>query len=48
MNPVTAKAGSGKQRLTLEQQRSQYAWSCVKEGVGKDYIRVAKATPSSS
>lgn len=45
MNPVTPKAGSGKQRLTLEQQRAQYVWDCVKEGVGKDYVRVAKATP---
>jgi CRISPR-associated protein Cmr5 len=46
MNAVTPKAGSGTTPPpTLEQRRAQHAWSCVKDGVGKDYVRVAKATP---
>jgi CRISPR-associated protein Cmr5 len=45
MNALTPKAGSATQRLTLEQQRAQHAWSCVKDGVDKGYVNVAKAMP---
>jgi CRISPR-associated protein Cmr5 len=44
MNALTPKAGSA-QRLTLEQQRAQHAWSCVKDGVDKGYVNVAKSMP---
>jgi CRISPR-associated protein Cmr5 len=45
MNAITPKAGSAAQRLTLEQQRAQDTWNCVKGGVGRDYVNVAKSMP---
>ncbi|MDW8336748.1 MAG: type III-B CRISPR module-associated protein Cmr5 [Tepidimonas sp.] len=30
---------------TLEQRRAAHAWGCVKDGVNKEYVRVAKAMP---
>jgi len=45
MNAVTTKTGNAKPGPTLEQMRAQNAWACVKDGVGKEYVNVAKATP---
>lgn len=33
-------------RMTLEQLRAQNAWQCVRHGVDKDYVNVAKALPA--
>lgn len=36
---------SKKPAMTLEQQRSNYAWKCV-EGCNKEYVKLAKAAPA--
>jgi CRISPR-associated protein Cmr5 len=38
-------APAARRRPTLEQERAADAWACVKDGVDKDYVRVAKAMP---
>jgi len=47
MNATAPKTGNGKPQpqLTLEQRRAADAWNCVKDGVGKEYVNVAKAMP---
>lgn len=42
---TTMQSTRAQARLPLEQQRAQHAWRCVKNGVSKDYVNVAKATP---
>lgn len=42
---TVARKDEPRPRPTLEQARAANAWACVKAGVDKDYVNVAKAMP---
>lgn len=49
MNTTTERNDTPASRITLEQQRAQFAWQCAQQGVqiaGDEYRNLAKAAPA--